>query len=229
MNKSFLVIFLVIIFCHISDLNAQFARRYNGINYWFVGAGTGTSLYMGENDRSVPGGISKLLQPNLNLQVGYWFNQTWGIRMKLDGFHLKGWDCIGKNPDGTWNLHDYYHSYYQDMRYLETHVDLFVNPLSFYDDFAYETNWNWSLYTGLGLAKVSSKETEYIKIPSAFYGTVKGGTVVSYLVSDQFSVFSDLSATILPQSFDGMSAGKRKFDTSFTLSFGVIYQLPEFY
>jgi hypothetical protein len=227
MNKSFLIIFLVAVFCHVSDLSAQFARRYNSMNNWFVGLGAGTSIYMAENDRSVPGGMPKLLEPNLNLQLGYLFNQTWGIRMKLDGFYLKGWDCIERNPDGTWNLHKYNHSYYQDMHYLETHVDFLVNPLSFYDNFAYETSWDWSLYTGLGLAKVSGKETEFIKIPSKFYGTVKGGTVVRYLVSDEFSIFSDLSGTICPQSFDGMSAGKRKFDTFFTLSFGAIYKLPE--
>ena len=62
---------------------------------WFITAGGGVQVYMGENDSY--GSLGKRLAPALDISLGKWITPAVGVRMQYSGLQAKGWTS-GETP-----------------------------------------------------------------------------------------------------------------------------------
>jgi len=189
-------------------------------NNWFVGAGVGASVFMGDNDFQTPGGILKNTTPLLHVQIGKWLTPSIGVRWQMGGATYKGWDPASVNPLIPAPV-------VQKMTYLDGHIDVLWSVLG--DQTL--RKWNYTILAGVGgNYNLGKPEVSSPLIMRHMYMVYKVGAIVSYNINDGLSAFAEAQGSMLPDQYDGyFQSGKYFYDGATSLSVGLNYKFSGTY
>jgi len=196
-------------------------------NNWFVGAGVGANLYMGDNDFDTPGGLLKNITPAAQVQLGKWFTPSVGIRAQIGGTQYQGWDPAFVNKGNKSGIPVYGFPVTQKMSYVDGHIDFLWGLTGDQTD----RRWNYTLFAGVGgcYNKGDMKVPSY-PILRHMYMVYKVGAIASCNINAGLSAFAELQGTMLPDQFDGgMETGKYFYDGAAALSVGITYRFSGSY
>ncbi len=215
---------------------------------WFVGLSGGISSYFGEDDRKNPDGFFKTLTPNVKLSVGKWLRPSYGLRLQTEGAWLRGWnDGLNDETIYTWNKLVFNNSllydkvldynpkrdkkgigYYQDMRYMDLHVDFMVNLINLWKEYNVNRPVDIILYGGAGWAHMFY----YKGIPEDNEVVGKMGALLNVKLTDRLSGTLELQGSLVNEAFDGQIGGRgltmnenRTMEGYGSLTAGISYRL----
>ena len=208
-------------------------------NNWFISAGAGPGVLLGEQDSEKS--LGDRLQLGGELSVGKWFNPQFGMRLQLSGAKMKGFNFLD-NRGGVYTRSDrgqdaYPTGYYTD-ELKKTSVDGQEGFWQKFNSYAFTIDLMGNLthlfrgyyreqspvevipFAGIGLAFTEKSATN----PS-FYGPVgKIGVRVNFNVSQKLAVYLEPQMNVTTEEFDGY-AGNRNFDAYSHLFVGLQYNL----
>ena len=180
---------------------------------WFVGAGGGVNLYMGDfdNHRS----FTNRLAPNFNLYVGKWFTPGLGLRAEYSGLSWKG---ATPDKNGAFTGHGGHKGWYnQKGNFGHAHVDVMFNILEMVTRHNPGRRYSVIPYAGAGLIHSWT-------YPGHDELAVNLGIFNRFRVTDRLAINVDLAWVGFKDDFDGEWNGKRA-DVMAQLSAGVSYRI----
>lgn len=185
---------------------------------WFVSAGFGGQVYLGDHDKQVEFG--KRLSPALDIAVGKWFTPSIGVRLMYSGLSAKGatqgdihstGEVVPGEKGGTG-----YWLKYQKFNEFSLSAEVMFNLNNAFAGYREERVWSCCPYVGVGYARVTDK-------PVANSYLIRGGLFNSFRVAKAWAVNLDLRACYLDDGFDG-EVGGRSGDGLLTATVGVTYR-----
>lgn len=176
---------------------------------WFVSAGAGLNVFIGDIDRSK---LSGHLSPALDLSVGKWISPSFGLRLQYNGFSMKttsdanNWFLAQDSP--TAGLHDF------KFDYNAVHLEALVNLSSAISGYNPERFYELHLFGGMGAAFSSYKSrhrNEFI---------ITGGLINKFRISQSFDINGELRAVSAKRTLSGAYlTGKINTPLSATIGF----------
>lgn len=182
-TKKLLFTLLLFVVC-LGVANAQSRSNEFGSN-WFVGAGFGTLVYVGEFDGDMD--LSDRMAPALNLSVGKWITPSVAVRLEYSGLKAREYVAVGgEYIENKWNLSCY-------------HVDAMFNALNILTGYKSDRFYNLLPYAGVGVARNGEiKECEF-----AF----TAGLQNSFAVCEALDLNLDIKGTLVNEALDGYVGG----------------------
>lgn len=165
---------------------------------WFIKAGGGAQVYLGDNDNKTSFG--KRISPALDLSVGKWFTPGLGLQLSYSGLSAKG----ASNEDGIYangkkNNKGLYEQKW-DMIYL--HGDVLFNLTDIFC--GYKENRVYSAIPYLGFGWLHSYDTP---CNNEFAANV--GFVNRFRLSSRWDFNLEARAMMTKDNFDGQIGGKK--------------------
>ena len=185
---------------------------------WFVSAGFGGQVYLGDHDRQVE--VGKRITPALDIAVGKWFTPSIGLRLMYSGLSAKGATQNGVHSTGEvmpgekggWG----YWLSYQKFNEFSISAEVLFNLNNVFAGYREDRVWSCCPYVGIGYARVTDE-------PVANGYLIRGGLFNSFRVAKAWAVNLDLRAGYLGDDFDG-EVGGRSGDGLLTATVGVTYK-----
>jgi hypothetical protein len=178
-----------------TDNKIAFKRNNKG-NNWFINIGVGAQTIFGDNDTDASLTDRITIAPTLS--VGNWFSPFGGVRLKVQGGILHGFEENG--------------AYMQHLSYYNVHVDALWNLANYWGVYSSYKTFNFTPYVGLGLAhKFGYDEDVAIPVASNENGkyhhysnvlSVNPGIMLGFRLSNRVNLYLDLGTAIVPDDFD---------------------------
>lgn len=173
-------------------LRQQEIESRDNLGFWTVSLSGGGTLYQGESDGE--SAINDMITPFGRLAVTRWIDAVWGIRMQIDGGLQKNSAIQIREPDSNGEF------YFADGG-LEVITNLMNwgaykrsnRPVSVY------------LYGGVGMAWTPSRDTRSSQISPL----VMAGGQFNVRMTDSWSVYVELDATIVKDNFNSYTGGRK--------------------
>ncbi len=176
---------------------------------WFITAGLGANMYMGDTDSAAPFGDR--LTFAMDLGVGKWFTPVVGVRAMYTGFNGKG---ASAGAASTGEMIENSNFYYAKHGISNLHVDFMLNLNTLFAGYKEERIWNCVPYIGVGLG-VNKFGLEPV---------IPVGLINSFSVHKAWDINVDLRGTLVNDQFDGEMGGMN-WEGFLTLSVGATYKL----
>ncbi|MFI3320235.1 MAG: OmpA family protein [Rikenellaceae bacterium] len=180
---------------------------------WFVGAGFGTTLFLGDHDHY--GSFGGRLAPALDLSLGKWFAPGVGARLRYSGPQLKGYT----NNSGNLYVTDSESKgfYNQKWSYKSLNVDAMLNVSDYICGYKEDRFFSFVPYAGAGWMHTTKDGNDAISLNAGVYNSFK--------VASRLDLFLDVRATIIGEdAFDKEDSGDFRMDGLFTATVGVTYR-----
>lgn len=183
----------------------NFKKNKAGDN-WFISAGVGSSIYLGDqNDKA---SFGDRLSINPSLSVGKWINPYFGLRLNMTGGSLHGFD--GENAE-----------FMQHNKFFMGHVDVM------YDVFNHLGRYNEkrvvSLIPWLGMGY--GHRFKFEGSGRAETPTWNAGILLAFRLSDRVDLNLEGQGAIVAEHFNRIDKGRTQVDALFQTSLGVSYRL----
>jgi hypothetical protein len=181
---------------------------------WFISAGGGLQVYMGENDSY--GSFGKRLAPALDISLGKWITPAVGVRMQYSGLQAKGWS-YGETPysDGV----DSGDMYNEKFNVMNLHADFLWNISNAISGYRSDRFWNFVPYVGFGWARSWANDDDENEIA----GSV--GLLHNLRLSDAFNIAIDMRLMFVSERFDFITRGSA-FEGMASVTAGITYNFP---
>lgn len=179
---------------------------------WFASVGAGAQVYYGDHNKQLSYG--KRITPSFEVAAGNWFTGSFGVRVGLSGFKVKGLTQNGSHSTGE--VFDASRSLeHQTFNSLYAHSDLLFNWTN--DAYGYRKNRVYHLipYAGVGVAIGLDK-------PTATYISPNVGVLQTFRINDKLAFNIDVRGNLLGDGFDGEKGG-RKFEGMAVTQVGLTY------
>lgn len=181
---------------------------------WFITAGGGVQVYMGENDSY--GSLGKRLAPALDISLGKWITPAVGVRMQYSGLQAKGWSS-GQTPysDGlvSGNI------YKEKFNVMNLHADFLWNISNAISGYRSDRFWDFIPYVGFGWARSWANDDDRNEMA----GNI--GLLHNLRLSDAFDISIDMRLMVVNQRFDFVSRGSA-FEGMGSVTAGITYNFP---
>lgn len=181
---------------------------------WFITAGGGVQVYMGENDSY--GSLGKRLAPALDISLGKWITPAVGVRMQYSGLQAKGWSS-GQTPysDGlvSGNV------YKEKFNVMNLHADFLWNISNAISGYRSDRFWDFIPYVGFGWARSWANDDDRNEMA----GNI--GLLHNLRLSDAFDISIDMRLMVVNQRFDFVSRGSA-FEGMGSVTAGITYNFP---
>ncbi len=181
---------------------------------WFITAGGGVQVYMGENDSY--GSLGKRLAPALDISLGKWITPAVGVRMQYSGLQAKGWTS-GETPysDGlvSGNI------YKEKFNVMNLHADFLWNISNAISGYRSDRFWDFIPYVGFGWARSWANEDDRNEMAANV------GLLHNLRLSDAFDISIDMRLMVVNQRFDFVSRGS-SFEGMGSVTAGITYNFP---
>ena len=208
--------FLILALCcfsHLTLTKGQSVRTLytsHANDNWFMSAGIGNSVYMGEDIYHNQLVFKDVIIPNINVNGGKWLTPSVGVRM-VAGFCSLG----GENPRSYLKVKQ--DPVKERINILEGHLNLMVDVFNLFDSYNRHRKITVITYAGPG----ATRTVNSLNFPQNFHLNLKAGGVVKYNLSEALSVFTDIQGTVIPVSYQ---ANKDfDYDGLVTVSAGISY------
>lgn len=184
---------------------------------WFVGAGFGAQVYLGDHDRQRK--FTERISPAFNLNVGKWFSPVIGVRAGLSGFKIKGLTqnaelSTGDRYEGKpW---EGYGLYKQEFNYMNINADVLFNLSNLISGYEEYRVYTISPYAGLGWMATNDKSSR--NDLSANFGFLN-----AFRLNEKLELTLDLRGTLVSDNFDG-DIGGSNHDGMVTTLVGLTYK-----
>ncbi|SEF76388.1 hypothetical protein [Sphingobacterium lactis] len=182
--------------------------------HWFVGAGAGAQIFFGDHDKQLDFGDR--LTPHFEIYGGKWLNDSFGVRLGLNGFSYKGATQTGVYGTGeTADASQWLD--FQKWNFLNVHADFMFNWTN--DALGYDPNRMYNLipYAGIGFGVVLSD-------PQSVKFSPNLGVLQSFRLNDKIDLTIDVRGNIYGDEFDG-EIGGRNFEGAISTAVGVKYNI----
>ncbi len=161
---------------------------------WFVGAGVGANIYLGESDRRGP--LGNRLSFVMDISLGKWVTPDVGFRLQFNGFNTRGHiaeDYANQTVsseeliNGGW--------YMQKWRYNHLHGDALFNLSNMLGGYEEDRFYSIILYAGLGFIRSGTTEdnTEI---------TANLGIVNEFRLTEALALTLEVRTTLVHDRFD---------------------------
>ncbi len=190
---------------------------------WFVTAGVGAQIYLGENDRF--GSLSGTVSPLLEIGFGKWFAPGFGIQLGYSGYESRGYIRADHENQTTAYGDPFTASNGLEMRkqkwtYSHFRADAMVNLTNVI--WGYKENRTYSLIPYFGLGMITTPDWEN---STEITGTL--GIKNLFRVTDGLSLYLDLKTTLIHDRFDTEPSpvinGNKFFEGIAAVSIGFTY------
>ncbi len=189
-------------------------QESSDLNNWFVGASVGGQVFFGDHDKQIS--LGKRISPQFEIYGGKWLNESFGLRLGVNGFSYKGLTqtqtySTGEIFDESQNLE------HQKFNYLNVHADFMFNWTN--DALGYNPDRLYNLipYVGIGFGAVLSD-------PQSLKFSPNLGVLQSFRLTDNLNLTLDVRGNLYGDEFDG-EVGGRNFEGALSTSVGVKYTL----
>ncbi len=184
---------------------------------WFISAGAGTMVYVGETDAKAP--FSDRLATNIEISVGKWFDPLFALRLQLSGFNAKG--AAGHNAPFA----DIQSTPFETGVYPETfnisyiHLDLLLNFSVLVN--GVNNNRIFELIPLVGVGWVSSSKSG-VSFTSSNAG-VSAGFLGKIKLAKSLDCNIEVKGTLVNENTDGVT-GNRNGEGMAAASIGLAYR-----
>jgi outer membrane protein OmpA-like peptidoglycan-associated protein len=198
MKERFLLLLLTLI--SIGGMSAQekAAKSYTVEtnrfwNNWFISAGAGAQMYVGDNDGKA--GFGNRISPALDINVGKWFTPVLGLRLGYNGLQAKG---ASRLADGQYtNGSTYPNGFYKQKWNLAVfHAEAMANISNLFWGYKEERIYSLIPYLGVGLAHSWDTPTE------ENFG-LNAGLINRFRLSSVVDLNVELRGIIMKNAFGG--------------------------
>lgn len=180
---------------------------------WFISAGVGGEMLMGNSDAA--GTVRKRISPTFNVAVGKWFTPGLGLRLQYSGLQGRGYTRDANNGyvDAQGSVPGYYK---QKFDYMNLHGDVMFNLSSMFFGYNPQRVYEMIPYLGAGFVHTYSG-------PQREAFAVNGGIINRFRVSPALALNLELSVMGTENKFDGELGGKKDFDGVVSATVGATY------
>ena len=181
---------------------------------WFITAGGGIQVYIGENDSY--GSLGKRLAPALDVSVGKWITPAVGVRMQYSGLQAKGW-TIGKTEYSQSLVSG--NMYKEKFNIMNLHADFLWNISNAIGGYRSDRFWDFVPYAGFGWARSWANSHHKNEMSANF------GLLHNLRISEAFDVSIDMRMMLVNQHLDFVSGGSQ-FEGMASVTAGITYNFP---
>jgi hypothetical protein len=182
---------------------AQPAKPKEGFNgKWFLSAGAGTLVYVGEYDAKAP--FSDRMAPNFEFSIGKWINPQCAIRLQLTGFNAKGAATIhdpfvdaGSSPFETG-------IYPESFNVSYAHVDVIFNFSAWVNGYKSDRFFELLPEVGVGWVRSSKSGSDYVSNNAGF----QAGLIGKFRLSSLIDLNLELKGIIVNEDLDGVTGNR---------------------
>lgn len=185
----------------------------NFFDNWFISAGVGGEMLIGNNDAH--GSVSDRISPTLNIAAGKWFTPGLGLRLQYSGLQSRGYTKDANNGyvDSGADAAGYYK---QKFSYMNLHGDVLFNLSSLICGYNPNRIYEAIPYLGAGFThSYSSPKKEALAI--------NAGLINRFRVSPVLDLNLELAIMGTENKFDGEIGGEKDFDGVLSATVGVTY------
>ncbi|MDD3034286.1 MAG: OmpA family protein [Bacteroidales bacterium] len=161
---------------------------------WFISAGVGANVYVGENDDLISFGDR--LSTAVDVSLGKWFTPNSGFRFQYAGIDAKGYGPNALYADNNGN---------ESFNVMNLHADYMLNLSNVIGGYKQSRFWQFVPYVGVGWAKSWKKDVD----PQYNEVGFTGGLINKLRLSDAFDANLELRALYINQRFEGTTGGVR--------------------
>ncbi len=180
---------------------------------WFVSAGFGTTLFLGDQDQN--GSFGGMLAPALDLSIGKWFAPSVGARFRYSGPQLKGYTDNANNMFATGDTSNGF--YEKKWSYRSFNFDAMLNLTNFIWGYDEDRVYSFIPYAGAGWMNESKGGNDAISLNVGLHNSFK--------VASRLDLFLDVRGAIIGEDeFDKEDGGSFRMDGLFTATVGVTYR-----
>ncbi len=183
-------------------------------NNWFVSAGGGAQVYVGDGDSK--GDFGKRIAPALDIAVGKWFTPVMGLRLQYSGLQVKGFSTVdGAYADGK-NSEGYYK---QKWNVAHLHGDILLNASNLFFGYNEKRIYNLVPFVGMGVMHswTSPKNNELA-------ATV--GIINRFRLNSCLDLNLEAKGTLVNDRFDGEIGGNGKEGLA-SVTVGLTYKFKQ--
>ncbi|MDR0977261.1 MAG: OmpA family protein [Prevotellaceae bacterium] len=184
---------------------------------WFISAGGGASVLVGDNDRL--GSFGRRISSTVNLGIGKWFTPGLGVRLQYSGLQARGFSSFdnGSNYVRGRRMSEGY--YTQRFYYMNLHGDVMLNLIPLFSGYNENRVYDIIPYLGGGFTHAYSS-------PNGETFALNAGLINRFRLSKAFDLDIELAVASIGDDFDGEIGGKHDFDAIFSASVGLTYRFP---
>lgn len=175
---------------------------------WFISAGVGANLYVGESDDLISFGDR--VSTAADISLGKWFTPNSGFRFQYAGIDAKGYGQNALYADNNGN---------ESFNVMNLHADYMLNLSNVLGGYKQTRFWQFVPYIGVGWAKSWKKDVD----PQYNEVGLSGGLINKLRLSDAIDANIELRALYVNQRFDGV-IGNRKGEGMASATIGFAYK-----
>jgi outer membrane protein OmpA-like peptidoglycan-associated protein len=174
---------------------------------WFISAGGGVNVYMGESDNRVKFG--NRLAPAVDVALGKWFTPAVGARLEYSGIKAKGGNPTADAPFVVGDAvkgraGDTY--YPMKFNYSFVHADFLWNISSALGGYKETRFWEFIPFAGFGPAFATTVKGEKETIREFGF---TAGLINKLHISKRVDLNLEARGMLVKQLFDGVSLGRK--------------------
>lgn len=183
---------------------------------WFISAGYGVQVYMGENDSH--DSFGRRFGSALDISLGKWITPSVGVRFQYSGLQALGCS-YGKAPySEAWEEGNYYE---EKFRTLNLHGDFMWNISNAISGYKEERFWDLIPYVGFGWGKSwNKKEPDGVNEIVANFGLLNNLRITKWL-----DINLEAKLMMVNERFDKVVYGD-KFEGLVAVTAGLTYKFP---
>lgn len=210
--KKLLIICLLLIFG--SSLYSQQTRQ--PVGKWFISAGGGAMVYVGENDALAP--FADRVTPSIDLSVGKWVDPMVALRLQFNGFNVKG--ASGSTAPFADLLSPQFSNgvYVESFDVIYTHLDVMLNFSVLVNGVNNKRVFELIPLVGVGWLHSSKKGVDFTSDNAAFTAGIAGKLKIAGNLSCQL----ELKGNLVNENTDGVM-GNRNGEGIASATFGLTY------
>ncbi|MCK9627556.1 MAG: OmpA family protein [Bacteroidales bacterium] len=161
---------------------------------WFISAGVGGNLYVGENDDQIS--LGDRISTAVDISLGKWFTPYSGLRFQYAGIDAKGYGPNALYADNNGN---------ESFNVMNLHADYMLNLSNVIGGYKESRFWQFVPYVGAGWAKSWKKDVDpqYNEVGFA------SGLINKFRLSEAIDANLELRALYVNQRFEGTVGGRR--------------------
>lgn len=183
---------------------------------WFISAGVGGSVLMGDFDTNV-GNFGQRISPTINIAVGKWFTPGIGGRLQYSGLQARGFAPSALTDYTTGDMVD--GGYKQRFNYMNLHADAMFNLNALFG--GYNPNRVYEIIPYVGFGFTHSYTEAHRQCMSA-----NAGLLNRFRISDAWDINLELSIVGMEDKFDAGLGGKG-YDGVVSATVGVTYRFAK--
>ncbi|MDD6210788.1 MAG: OmpA family protein [Bacteroidales bacterium] len=218
-----LLLFMIPLLSFAQDDNNSKKEKYavitNGFwDNWFISAGAGAQVYLGDSDGEKSGTFGKRIAPAIDIAIGKWFTPGLGLRLTYSGLQGRGFGYKGFEEHLT-NPYENSSLYRQKWNMMNLHGDIMFNLTNMFCGYKENRVYSAIPYIGFGwLRSYQAPKTNNLS------GNI--GLINTFRVSKALDINLEARACITKDNFDTKIGGIRA-DAITGITAGITYRFKQ--